>query len=412
MFHFKKKSDKSSSSGEEKKKKEKKKSSAATGGGKDGRTNSLNSEELQRLEEARRSLLGKKKHKAGVPSGIIADYRAFQAPPLPAGDEAGPGDHDYYNIANPFPHATRRPPPAVPLKPPKKGILRGRGGPGPVSADLDDEGGLVQNTLRNEAYVNLVPSSSPPERGKPPPTPPKPASLANGHYRPISPPHVQAGGSAAVVGNFLSEFNVGEFMGGAISPPRALSPASREGGGGVTLDLDLPLPSLSPRPHQPRQRTVTIQRESEKDDFGFALRRSVNPEGTTVIFAEPGGRPLSILPSPEDPEGAAEGRSPGLLPGDQLKEVNGINVDGKNRDEVIELIRASGTQVVLKVQPIRELSELTSRSGRDGGTCDISDLVTSAGTLRRSRIKLDHMPSMTSLIAEAVAWGILSGSSL
>lgn len=54
-----------------------------------------------------------------------------------------------------------------------------------------------------------------------------------------------------------------------------------------------------------------------------------------VILAEPGSYP-----------GASE---TGLLPGDRLLEVNGISVEDKNREEVIELIKGSQESVTVKV---------------------------------------------------------------
>lgn len=51
----------------------------------------------------------------------------------------------------------------------------------------------------------------------------------------------------------------------------------------------------------------------------------------------------------------------GLIPGDQLLEVNGKNVTQMTRDEVIAFIQKSGNSVTLKVRPLPELSELTSK---------------------------------------------------
>lgn len=55
----------------------------------------------------------------------------------------------------------------------------------------------------------------------------------------------------------------------------------------------------------------------------------------TIVFAEPG----------------AVGRAnvTGLLPGDRLLQVNGISVENKIRDEIIELIKASPDCVTLVV---------------------------------------------------------------
>ncbi|CAJ1064269.1 unconventional myosin-XVIIIa-like isoform X9 [Xyrichtys novacula] len=70
---------------------------------------------------------------------------------------------------------------------------------------------------------------------------------------------------------------------------------------------------------------------------GEACRRVVH-------FAEPGA--------------GTKDRALGLAPGDRLVEINGINVENKSRDEIVEMIRQSGETVRLKVQTIPELSEL------------------------------------------------------
>lgn len=89
-----------------------------------------------------------------------------------------------------------------------------------------------------------------------------------------------------------------------------------------------------------------------------------------VIFAEPG----TIVQHHNET---------GLLPGDRLIEVNGIPVDDKSREEIIGLIKSSGTSVTVKVQPVPELCELTRRSA-DGTTVELDDDAIRGGTLRRS----------------------------
>ena len=73
----------------------------------------------------------------------------------------------------------------------------------------------------------------------------------------------------------------------------------------------------------------------------------------TVVFAEPGSKKELI--------GGL------LLPGDRLLHVNGVDVESSSREEVIELVKKSGDEVKLRVQPIPELSELRARSD-DRGT--------------------------------------------
>ncbi|CAL4123946.1 unnamed protein product, partial [Meganyctiphanes norvegica] len=108
-----------------------------------------------------------------------------------------------------------------------------------------------------------------------------------------------------------------------------------------TFAADLRLPALVPA-QPPAPRTLTIVR-SPAGDFGFSLRRAQlterGPGNTetrrTIVFAEPG----------------AIGRAnvTGLLPGDRLLQVNGISVETKTRDEIIELIKASPDSVTLVV---------------------------------------------------------------
>ncbi|CAG5047619.1 unnamed protein product [Parnassius apollo] len=170
-------------------------------------------------------------------------------------------------------------------------------------------------------------------------------------------------------------------------------------------DVYLPLPALKPL-QLPKPRVLTIQRQkAPRNDFGFSLRRAMvqervfigdvkelngheengltNGEGKcngnfmisklthkAVILAEPGSYP-----------GASE---TGLLPGDRLIEVNGVNVEGKSREEVIELIKGSQDSVTVKVQPIAELCELSRRRAADGVEVELSDSNVRGGTLSRS----------------------------
>lgn len=114
---------------------------------------------------------------------------------------------------------------------------------------------------------------------------------------------------------------------------------------------DLRLPAVVPAV-VPDPRELELQRR-KTGDFGFSLRRTTmldqNPDGSVyrrvVHFAEPGAgnKDLAL----------------GLVPGDRLVEINGMNVENKNRDEIVEMIRQSGEIVRLKVQPIVELRELS-----------------------------------------------------
>lgn len=97
----------------------------------------------------------------------------------------------------------------------------------------------------------------------------------------------------------------------------------------------------------PQPRTLTIQRQKPpRNDFGFSLRRAMVLERGSgengvsmraVIFAEPG---TSVQNDNET----------GLLPGDKLLEVNSIPVEERTREDIIDLIKASGDSVTLKVK--------------------------------------------------------------
>lgn len=136
-------------------------------------------------------------------------------------------------------------------------------------------------------------------------------------------------------------------------------------------DVYLPLPNLVPL-QLPKPRLLAIPRQkAPRHDFGFSLRRAVIQERVfigdinghengllngdnkrvstpniiskltykSVILAEPGSYP-----------GASE---TGLLPGDRLIEVNGVNVEEKSREEVIELIKGSHDFVTIKVSVLK-----------------------------------------------------------
>ncbi|CAH2238916.1 jg13724 [Pararge aegeria aegeria] len=172
-------------------------------------------------------------------------------------------------------------------------------------------------------------------------------------------------------------------------------------------DVYLPLPSLAPL-LLPKPRMLTIQRQkAPRNDFGFSLRRAMVQErifigdmkdltgyeenglpngdnkynGTNVMISKLNYKAV-ILAEPGSYPGASE---TGLLPGDRLIEVNGVNVEGKSREEVIDLIKSSQDFVNIKVQPIAELCELSRRRAADGGAeVELSDSNVRGGTLSRS----------------------------
>lgn len=92
---------------------------------------------------------------------------------------------------------------------------------------------------------------------------------------------------------------------------------------------------------------LTLHRR-QSGDFGFTLRKgTVKHTGDgkeslkTIVFAEPGDGNAFC----------------GLMPGDRLIEVNGLNVESHSRDEIIELIKHAGSSLKLQVEPDEELAK-------------------------------------------------------
>uniref|UniRef100_A0A3Q4HER1 Myosin XVIIIAa n=1 Tax=Neolamprologus brichardi TaxID=32507 RepID=A0A3Q4HER1_NEOBR len=142
------------------------------------------------------------------------------------------------------------------------------------------------------------------------------------------------------------------------TPSTKLHPSSK---GTITVQIpdivektfpgaDLQLPALV-SPPVPDPRELEVQRRST-GDFGFSLRR------TTMVDRQSDGGVCRRVVHFAEPGVGTKDRALGLVPGDKLVEINGINVENKNRDEIVEMIRQSGDSVRLKVQPILELSEL------------------------------------------------------
>ncbi|XP_076756790.1 unconventional myosin-XVIIIa isoform X1 [Xylocopa sonorina] len=193
------------------------------------------------------------------------------------------------------------------------------------------------------------------------------------------------------------------------TPPFSLSPVGESQGlsrwrSSASFEdqgVELHLPEIVPL-ELPEPRELTIQRQPPpRNDFGFSLRRAVIVEraanGATqmrpVIFAEPG----SLIQHNNDT---------GLLPGDRLIEVNGINVDDKSREEIIDLIKGSVNSVTVKVQPVAELSELSRRGASDGRQVELAAANIRGGTLRRSGSLRFHqnMARSEEHLAQEQAW--------
>ncbi|CAH1380073.1 unnamed protein product [Tenebrio molitor] len=347
---------------------------------------SMSAEELLRLDEVRRSLKirGRRKEKEKLPSGITADYTAdflaslerveSPASTIPGSPsnvnhlqegytQSDSSETSLNSLNNPQNNKIL---PPLPPKPPKRGILKT-----PRVSVTQDNGHdtLVRNTMQNELFTyQNVPNQQNGVNGK---------NLGS---------ELLVITSTSPSADSLTDTTNSSFA----TPPFSLSPVGESQGfhrwsrTSNFDELDLPLPSIAPL-ILPKPRTLTIQRQKPpRNDFGFSLRRAmvlervVNGGGDVgtltmkaVIFAEPGAM-------------VQHNNETGLLPGDKLLEVNGLPVEDKTREEIIDKIKASGESVTLKVQPVAELSELSRRSGHDGGEVVLDDSNIRGGTLRRS----------------------------
>uniref|UniRef100_A0A3P8SGT1 PDZ domain-containing protein n=1 Tax=Amphiprion percula TaxID=161767 RepID=A0A3P8SGT1_AMPPE len=129
-------------------------------------------------------------------------------------------------------------------------------------------------------------------------------------------------------------------------------------------------------------------------DFGFSLRR------TTMLDRQPDGGVCRRVVHFAEPGAGSKDRAVGLVPGDRLVEINGINVENKSRDEIVEMIRQSGESVRLKVQPILELSELNrcwlrSTQGLHKDAFDVSSSVKSCPVYCIAHVSLTHFINFT-----------------
>jgi myosin-18 len=167
-------------------------------------------------------------------------------------------------------------------------------------------------------------------------------------------------------------------------------------------DVSLPLPPIRFVSLPPPRELIITRRKTH--DFGFSLRNAIVldrseslfiPTSKSVIFAEPG---------------ASTGNDTGLLPGDRLMKVNRQPVDKLPREAIIEMIRNSGNSVIVEVQPVAELVELSRRcmpkEGSNHDEIDKMSQVSDCNTLRRSASKrFNHVSKYYSFIS--IFWGHL-----
>lgn len=151
------------------------------------------------------------------------------------------------------------------------------------------------------------------------------------------------------------------------TPPFSLSPVAESQGfhrwsrTANFDDFNLPLPPVI-KLILPKPRELKINRQPPpRNDFGFSLRRAMIVERNFENWgaAPQLGSPLGGAPKPSIQMKAVIFAEPGtvvqhnnetgLLPGDRLLEVNGIPVDDKTREEIIDLIKNSKESVTVKV---------------------------------------------------------------
>lgn len=348
---------------------------------------SMTTEELLRLDEVRRSLKirGRRKEKEKLPSGITADYSenffaelerdpefnrtgslpghtlSKGSPSTNRGEISTHSDSSETSLNSlNTPQAPQKSLPPLPPRPPKRGILKGYKTNATSSEyyenhDPNSTSLLVRNTLQNEVitYQNVQPKNSNNiqknhqfnhDQNAVYSSPEHSASHSQ-YLTPVNDKnHLLGITSTSPSAESLTDTTSSNFA----TPPFSLSPVGESQGFTKihsSIDdknIDVPLPDIIPI-HLPKVRELTIYR-TPRGDFGFQLRRAIitdklsNVNKKTVIFAEPG----AIISNRNDT---------GLLPGDVLLDVNGIEVHDKSREEIIDLIKGSGSSVTVKVKP-------------------------------------------------------------
>ncbi|XP_062393325.1 unconventional myosin-XVIIIa [Sardina pilchardus] len=141
-----------------------------------------------------------------------------------------------------------------------------------------------------------------------------------------------------------------------------------------TFAADLRLPPVVV-PEVPEPRELELQRRTT-GDFGFSLRR------TTMLDHRPDGSVYRRVVHFAEPGSGSKDLALGLVPGDRLVEINGLNVESKNRDDIVEMIRQSGDVVRLKVQAMMELRELSRcwLRNMEGGARDACEVKAAAAS--------------------------------
>lgn len=426
----------------EKEEKERKKKEKRDKKEKDRKGN-MSAEDLLRLDEVRRSLKfrGKRKEREKLPSGITADYSAqffgdlerenlteidassssYTSSSLTSADGSSNNRNDTTvdvvsdcsRIGPPRKEAIVVPVRPLPPRPPKRGILKQYNQRHSIAGGYVEDGGYYDSMLLSKsallkthdgnvdyvvdhAAVNELNPFNSTDFNYLPPT-----VYAAGH-------HDNNSGTKIIINNHhhhqsynkssVESLTDSTTNSSFATPPFSSSPVG-EGQGFYSrfssillnsspeeLLTDFPLPDVEPV-ILPAPRILTISRRvgssssssGTRNDFGFSLRRAMTVDRLnlcqfrTVILAEIG--------LGEEPHQI------GILPGDRLLEVNGVSVEDKTREEIIEVIKMSDQSVEIKVQPISELSELSRRYHIDGSSIELDDSNIRCGTLKRSGSK-------------------------
>ena len=339
MFSFMKKDKEHKKEKDEKKKEKKDKKEREK---KEKHKEQTTQEELNRLEEVKKGIFRRKSDRekrkpASSPDdddggfAVRESFSSGSSTSLASGDRPSPGRE--------HPHENGKQPPKLLPKPAVKSILKSKGS-GHVSENLDDSTVLKANTYRNMEMSGKPINSEP--GSKPKPAPRSTAGMSKDRPPEFQPP-----------------------------PPPDTPPPEK------AYAASFKLPEIVPA-KPPRVRELVIKR-TKAGDFGFTLRKATTTiKGSgdtpdvkqTIIFAEPGAGQKTT--------------QTGLIPGDRLVEVNGVNVEQTSREEIVDMIRKTGDTVTLKVQPIPELIELSVRPSVDGSLVDVEEEVVKGGTLRRS----------------------------
>ncbi|CRL01859.1 CLUMA_CG015282, isoform A [Clunio marinus] len=383
-------------------------------------TSSTGGEELEtidKLEEVRRSLKirsGRRKEKVKLPSGITADYSSafFAQLDVDRGSELDRGNdevitsntttiidlnngdvyerqHQHINTSSMvsatfISHSdnssensinlppSSRPPnlPPVPPRIPKRGILKGSKTSLLNINDSDSRAVLMRNTLQNERMGDEVTINN---------------QLSPNHN--MGQQYLNIMTTPSPSAESLTDTTNSSFA----TPPFSLSPVGEAQGlyswSRIQKfdDVSLPLPAIKLVQLPPPRELIITRRKTPTHDFGFSLRKAIVLDRSESLFI-PISRPV-IFAEP----GTNAGNSTGLLPGDRLMKVNRQPVEELARESIIEMIRNSGDSVIVEVQPVAELVELSRRCMPKEDTnqdeMDRSTQVSDCNTLRRSASK-------------------------